>query len=120
MKTREHSPELPLLRVSVAPPVGGGVAFRRRRVPLVRHASHAFHRAVHVLFEEFNLRRPRRAFARVQDVGFVKARAEPGHEPLDHVEAEELAALVLGLREGDGWVVVVVVMGRKVRFLVAR
>ena len=85
----------------------------------MRHASHAFHRAVHVLFEEFNLRRPRRAFARVQDVGFVKARAEPGHEPLDHVEAEELAALVLGLREGDGWVVVVV-MGRKVRFLVAR
>ena len=120
MKTREHSPELPLrAAVSVAPPVGGGVAFRRRRVPLVRHASHAFHRAVHVLFEEFNLRRPRRAFARVQDVGFVKARAEPGHEPLDHVEAEELAALVLGLREGDGWVVVVV-MGRKVRFLVAR
>ena len=41
-------------------------------------------------------------FARVQDRGIVEAGAEPGHEPLDHVEAEELAALVLGLREGSG------------------
>ena len=86
----------------------------------MRHSRHAFHRPVHVLFEEFDLRRPRQTFARVQDRGFVEAGAEPGHEPLDHVEAEELAALVLGLREGGGWVVVVVVvvMGRNVRFLV--
>ena len=85
----------------MVPPVGVD-SFRRRRVPLVRHARHAFHRPVHVLFEEFNLRRPRQTFARVQDRGIVEAGAEPGHEPLDHVEAEELAALVLGLREGSG------------------
>jgi hypothetical protein len=41
---------------------------------------------------------PREFLARVQVTRRLEAVAEAGHESLDHVEAEELAALVLGLR----------------------
>ena len=62
------------------------------------HAGDFLHRGGDFFFEEFQLCGPREFLARVQVTRRLEAVAEAGHESLDHVEAEELAALVLGLR----------------------